>query len=517
MFQNLRAVMAETQTQTYLQLFFLWLLLTIVVRVILVSTRRQLRRPPGPPSLPVVGHLHLISALPHRSFHELSTRYGPIMQIFLGSVSCVVISCPELAKEFLKTNEGSFLNRFISEAVHHLSYGSNGFLFAPYGKFWKFMKKICMSELLGGRTLDQFLHVREQETLRFLRALRTKGEARESVNVSGELLTLTNSIISRMVLGRTCCESDGEVEEVRRMVEDTAELAGKFNLADFVWVCKGLDLQRMKKRLVEILQRFDGMMERVIREHEEERERRKERGEEGERVGDLLDILLEIHQDETREMKLSIENVKAFILDIFMAGTDTSAITMEWALAELIRNPNVMEKAREEIGSVTGNNSRIIQESDLGNLPYMRAIVKETLRLHPTSPFIGRESSESSKVCGYDIPAKTLLFVNLWSMGRDPKLWEKPLEFRPERFMGEEKQFDVRGQNFQLMPFGSGRRVCPGASLALQVIPSNLAAMVQCFEWKVEGSISMEEKPAMTLPRAHPLVCVPVPRFSLSF
>jgi len=201
-----------------------------------------------------------------------------------------------------------------------------------------------------------------------------------------------------------------------------------------------------------------------------------------------------------------------------MAGTDTSAITMEWGLAELLRNPNVMQKAREEIDSVTGNNSRLIEESDIVNLPYMGSIVKETLRLHPTTPLIGRESSEDTNVCGFDIPAKTWLLVNLWSMGRDPKVWENPLEFRPERFMtGEEKQFEVRGQNFQLMPFGTGRRVCPGASLALQVVTSNLAAMVQCFEWKVEGSVSMEEKPSMTLPRANPLVCVPVPRLSLSF
>ncbi|TKY53282.1 cytochrome P450 family protein [Spatholobus suberectus] len=315
-----------------------------------------------------------------------------------------------------------------------------------------------------------------------------------------------------MVLSGTCCESDGDVEDVRKMVEDTAALAGKFNVADFVWFCKGLDLQGMNKRLREILERFDGMMERVIREHEEERKKRNERGE-GEKIRDLLDILLEIHEDQSAELKLTRENVKAFILDIFMAGTDTSAITMEWALAELINNPQVMEKARQEIDSVTGNN-RLIQESDLANLPYLQAIVKETLRIHPTSPFIGRESSESCNVCGYDIPEKTLLFINLWSMGRDPNLWENPLEFRPERFTGEEN-FDVRGQNFQLMPFGTGRRACPGASLALQVVPANLAAMIQCFEWKVDGAVSMEEKPAMTLPRAHPLICVPMRREKL--
>ncbi|KAL9319246.1 hypothetical protein ACSQ67_015763 [Phaseolus vulgaris] len=471
--------MAEIEAQTYVKLFLIWLLFTIVVRAILWSTRRHPRRPPGPPSLPVIGHLHLISALPHQSFHALAARHGPIMQIFLGSVSCVVVSCPEMAKEFLKAHERSFSNRFVSAAVHQLSYESKGFLFARYGRFWKFMKKICMSELLGSRTLDHFRHVPAD--------VAEEGEAREAVDLGGELLTLMNSIISRMVLGRRWCESEGEVEEVRKMVKDTAEVAGEFNVGDFVWLCKGLDLQRMKKRVGKIHER------------------------------DLLHILWDIHEDESREMKLTRENVKAFILDIFMAGTDTSSITMEWALAELLRNPNVMEKAREEIDSVTGNSSRLIEESDVVNLPYMRAIVKETLRLHPTSPMIGRESSENINVCGFDIREKTWLLVNLWSMGRDPKVWEKPLEFRPERFMGEEKQFDVRGQNFQLMPFGTGRRACPGASLALQVVPSNLAAMVQCFEWKVEGSVSMEEKPSMTLPRAHPLVCVPVPRLSLSF
>ncbi|KAK7392828.1 hypothetical protein VNO78_21276 [Psophocarpus tetragonolobus] len=507
------------ETKEYLQLFLLWLVSTICIRFILTKTRRQPSRPPGPAALPVIGHLHLISSLPNRSFHALSTRYGPIMQIFLGSVPCVVVSCPELAKEFLKTHEQSFTNRFISEAVHRLSYGSKGFLFAPYGRYWKFMKKICMSELLGGRTLDQLLHVREQETLRFLRVLKAKGEAREAVNVGGELMTLTNSVISRMLLNRTCCENnDDDMEDVRKMVEDTAELAGKFNVADFVWFCKGLDLQRMNKRLGEILERFDCMMERVMKEHEEERKRRKERGEE-KKIRDLLDILLDIHEDDNMEMKLSRENVKAFILDIFMAGTDTSAITIEWALAELISNPHAMQKAREEISSVTENNSRLIQESDLSNLPYIRAIVKETLRLHPTSPFLGREASEDCNVCGYDIPQKSLLFVNLWAMGRDPKLWgENALEFRPERFMdGEKKQFDVKGQCFQLMPFGTGRRVCPGMTLALQVVPTNLAAMVQCFDFRVDGVISMDEKPAMTLPRAQPLICVPLPRLSLSF
>ncbi|XP_061348252.1 3,9-dihydroxypterocarpan 6A-monooxygenase-like [Gastrolobium bilobum] len=498
--------------QDYVILFLVCLVSTILVRAIFTKKKNKGHRPPSPPALPIIGNLHLISQLPHQSFHKLSTRYGPIMQIFLGSVPCVVVSNPEIAKEFLKTHETCFSNRFTNYAVHYLSYGCKGFLFAPYGNYWKFMKKICMSELLGGRNLDKLLPLRQQETLRFLRLLQKKGEAGEGVDVGGELLTLANSIISRMTMSQTSSESDNDVEEIRKMVIDTAELAGKFNVSDFIWFCKNFDLHGMKKRLKEIHDRFDTMMEKVIEEHEKERKRRKEGGEYAE-FRDLLDILLEIHEDESTEIKFTRENIKAFILDIFMAGTDTSAITTEWALAELINNPHVMEKARQEIDSVTGK-IRLIKESDLVNLPYLQAIVKETLRIHPTAPFIGRESSESCIVCGYEIPAKTSLIVNLWSMGRDPNLWKDPLEFRPERFISEENQLDVRGQNFQLMPFGTGRRMCPGTSLALQVVPTTLAAMIQCFEWKVDGTVNMEEKPAMTLPRSYPLVCVPVPRFN---
>lgn len=198
-----------------------------------------------------------------------------------------------------------------------------------------------------------------------------------------------------------------------------------------------------------------------------------------------------------------------------MAGTDTSAITMEWALAELINHPRVMERVRQEIDSVIGR-KRIVGESDIVKLPYLQAVVKEAMRIHPAGPLLFRESARSCVVSGYEIAEKTRLFVNVWAIGRDPNHWKEPHEFRPERFMNqdgnEQSQLDVRGQHFQLIPFGSGRRGCPGASLALQVVQTNLAAMIQCFEWKVDGPVDMEEKAGITVPRANPLICVPVPR-----
>ncbi|KAL4337745.1 hypothetical protein AHAS_Ahas12G0140900 [Arachis hypogaea] len=515
--------------QEYIQLFLIWLISTIVIRAILIRHHnngdQHHQNPPNPPALPIIGHLHLISSLQHQTLHNLSARYGPIFQIFLGSFPCVVVSAPEIAKEFLKTHDSSFSGRFVkSSAQYYMTYGLKGLVLTPYGSYFKFMKKLCMAELLGKRTLDQLLPLRREETLRFLKLLQKKGEAGEAVDVSGEIITLTNSVISRMTMSVRCCAEGGgslvDSEEIRKMVKDITEAARKFNnVLDFIWLFKNWDLHGINKRAKEIKERFDSMIERVIREHELAKKKMKEEGDTGGRVKDLLDILLDILEDNKKidEIQLTKENIKALILDIFVAGTDTSATNIEWALAELINNPHVMEKARKEIDLITANN-RLIQESDLTNLPYLQAIVKETLRLHPVLPLIARQStSETSvNVCGYEIASKSLLFINLWSMGRNPKIWENPLEFRPERFIDDERQLsDLRGQNFQLLPFGTGRRVCPGASLALLTVPATLAAMIQCFEWKVDGNVSMEEQPhsGITLARAHPLICVPIPRF----
>lgn len=187
---------------------------------------------------------------------------------------------------------------------------------------------------------------------------------------------------------------------------------------------------------------------------------------------------------------------------------------MEWALAELINNPNILQNAVEELDSVIGKN-RLVEESDIPNLPYLQAIVKETLRIHPTGPLILRECNKDCLIAGYFIKAKTRLFVNVWAINRDPNYWDDPLKFRPQRFLSADGQLDVRGQHYHYLPFGTGIRGCPGTTLALQVVQTTLAALIHRFEWKLEGgnvSVDMEEGPGLTLPRARPLVCSPVSR-----
>ncbi|KAK4380436.1 hypothetical protein RND71_002298 [Anisodus tanguticus] len=455
--------------QGYLMLFLIWLFSTLFLKYVIFRKRAKYHLPPSPFGLPIIGHLHLLSPIPHQALHGLSARYGPLIHINLGSVPCLVVSSPEMAKEVLKTHETSFLNRPQTSVVDYLTYGSQDFSFAPYGVYWKFMKKICMSELLGARTLDMLLPVRRDEIKCFIELLLQKAKIGEALDIEAELLRVSNNVISRMIMSERCSEDNHEAGSIRKLVQEIAELTGKFNL-------------------------FDKMMERIINEHEEARRKRNYQSKDGGEnvvIKDLLDILLDISEDECSEMKLTRENIKAFILDIFAAGTDTAAITVEWALAELINHPSIMQKAVQEIDFIIGKN-RLMEESDISNLPYLQAIVKETLRLHPTGPMIIRESTEDCCIGGYYIPKNTRLLVNTWAINRDPKYWENPLEFIPERFLIEEEgnpksQLDVRGQHYQFLPFGTGRRGCPGTSLALQVVQTSLAAMIQCFEWKVSG------------------------------
>ncbi|KAK8515133.1 hypothetical protein V6N13_122125 [Hibiscus sabdariffa] len=507
-------------SQVYILAFLAWLITIIFLRAILRKTRGKTRLPPSPRALPVIGHLHLLGPIPHQALSKVSNRYGPLVHFYIGSNPCVLVSSQEFAKEVLKNHETSFLNRPKLVNVDYLTYGTADFAMAPYGPLWKYMKKLCMSELLGTQTLHRLLPVRLEEMNRFVRLIQEKAEAGEAVDVGEELMRLTNNIISRMLLSKRCSDKEDEANEVLTLVKEMNNLSTKFNLSDSLWFCKNLDLQGFRKRLKDVRGRYDVLMEKIILEH---KEARKNNGSIGDMAKDVLDILIETSEDENAEMKLTRENVKAFVMNFFSGGTDTSSVTSGWGLAELINHPNVMEKAQKEIDSVVGRN-RILEESDIENLPYLQAVVKETLRLHPGGPLVVRESTEDCTIGGYEIPQGTRLFVNLWALGRDPNQWEKPLEFVPERFLsghwrqGKNQFLDVRGQHFSLLPFGSGRRSCPGASLALQVVPTILGIMLQCFDWKVgdgeDGSVNMEEKAGVTLLRAHPLILHPVTRLS---
>ncbi|KAF9597323.1 hypothetical protein IFM89_017226 [Coptis chinensis] len=517
-----------------LNIFFLlliYILLLIISRFLLTRYRNHLVKsvnlPPSPIALPLLGHLYLLGPLLHQSFQNLSNKFGPLIHLQLGSLGPVVVaSSPSMAREFLKTQELNFASRPRLLGSEYTGEGSSGFTFTPYGPYWKFMKKLCITELFSTKKLNYFSTIRHEEIRFFLISLLEKSKLDEPIDMEVALTALTNNIICRMAMSTRCSGSTNEAEECREIVKELIVVAGKLNLVHILGIFGSFDLFGYGKRLGEVHRRYMVMVERIMKDHEEKRKDHHRGAWECNEEDDLMDILMKISEDDKAEMQLSRDDIKAFLQwpvantflklyqDIFAAGTETSSVALQWALAELINNPHVFKKAREEIESVVGTD-KLVQESDIPNLPYIQAIVKETLRLHPTAPVILRECNKDCNIEGYDILNKTKIFINIWAIGRDPKYWENPLEFKPERFLNQEAFVDGKGVQFQLLPFGSGRRSCPGEPLALHVMHVTVASMVQCFDWRISGSIGkqagvdMKERPGFTLRMASPLQCIP--------
>ncbi|KAJ3694664.1 hypothetical protein LUZ60_000041 [Juncus effusus] len=322
---------------------------TFLYIIFLLKTwRKPIPLPPSPPSLPIIGHLHLIKPPVHRALDRLTTRYGPLIHLRFGSSLCIIASSADLAREFLKTHDSVFTNRPSTAASRNFAYDDGGFAFAPFSPYWRFLKRLCMQELLGSHTVAQLRPIRQAEVASMLRNILDKSELNESINLSKEIIRLTNNEVTRMAASSAVGE---ETEEARELVKQVAELVGSFNLEDFIGIIKGLDLQGLGKRMRDVHSRFDKLLERIMRVKEEEKREGKKK-----EMKDLIDMLLEVASDEKAEVKLSRQNIKGFIMDLFTAGSDSPAATIEWALAEILNHPSILHKLREELDRVVGTN-----------------------------------------------------------------------------------------------------------------------------------------------------------------
>ncbi|KAK9127162.1 hypothetical protein Syun_015959 [Stephania yunnanensis] len=391
-----------------------------------------------------------------------------------------------------------------------------------------------MSQLLGGRTLSQLQPIRADELRLLVELLLEKAKAEETVNLSEEFMKFSNNVISRMTLSIRYSGKDDQARVARDLAREVTEIFGAFNLSDYIWFLKNIDVQGLLKRSKVTRSEFDDLLEKILKERQEIRMKKKTSHDQDsidDGVKDFIDILLDIQEDESQEIKLTRNNIKAIALVSAWICSWRARIPQHrhqsghWQSSTTI--PPYSTKRAKKSTQIVGK-TRLIQESDVPNLPYLQAIMKETLRLHPPIPFLARESTEDRNISGYDIPAKTAVFINVWSINRDPKYWPDPLEFKPERFLVNEvvsdtsdgvvnkSVLDVRGQHFNLLPFGTGRRGCPGIWLALQEVPAVVGAMIQCFDWNMKGKaeLDMSERPGLTVPRAVPLMLVPVTRLN---
>ncbi|KAG5618040.1 hypothetical protein H5410_017864 [Solanum commersonii] len=449
------------------------------------NTQKRLS-PPSPRKLPIIGNLHQLGSLPHRSLHKLSKKYGPLMLLHFGSKPVLIASSVNAARDIMKTHDLVWSNRPKSSMADGLFYGSKDVAFSPYGEYWRQVRSVTVLHLLSNKRVQSYRHVREEETSNMIDKIRQQCDS--VIDLRDVLSCMTNNIISRVNIGRTYNEGESGIA-VKALLEELLVLLGTFNIGDYIpwlkWINKinGLD-SRVKK----VAKDLDAFLESVI----EERVIRNKKAEysAGEAKG-FVDVLLEIQNGKETGFPLQRDSLKAILLDAFVAGTDSTYTVLEWTMTELLRHPRVMKKLEDEVREL-GQGKTEITEDDLGNMHYLKAVIKESLRLHAPVPLLAaRESMEEVKLLEYDIPARTQAMINVWAIGRDPLLWENPEEFRPERFLNSD--IDVKGLNFELIPFGAGRRGCPGIPFAIMVIEVALAKIVHKFNFALPKGIKGED------------------------
>ncbi|XP_028799679.1 cytochrome P450 71D10-like [Neltuma alba] len=464
-----------------IQIFFTLFCFLLMIYKLSTSKKPIKTLPPGPWKLPFIGNLHQLagSSLPHHSLRDLANKYGPIMHLQLGQISSIVISSPELATEIMKTHDQIFANRPRILAGEVFAYNCTDIAFSPYGNHWRQLRKICMLELLSAKRVQSFRTIREEEV-----SLLVKNISEEHVgsvmDLRKKMMPLTNSIVARAAFG----ERTKNVEEILSNLAYGIQLASGFSIFDLFPSLKILQvITGTEAKVKKVGNVIDRTLENIINDHKEKNGEAKEE--------DLVDVLLRVQKENNLEIPLTLDNIKGVILDIFVGGTDTAATTVEWAMSELLKNPEKMEEAQEEVRRVYKDKG-YVDESKLDHLKYLGAIIKETMRMHPPLPLlVPRENSERCEIYGYELPHKTKVMTNVWAIARDPKYWNEPEKFQPERFINS--SIDYKGTDFKYIPFGAGRRICPGITFASVVIELVLANLLYHFDWKLPNEMKCEE------------------------
>ncbi|PKU81695.1 cytochrome P450 71A1-like [Dendrobium catenatum] len=462
------------------------------------------RLPPGPPPLPFIGNLHqLLGDLPHITLRKLSHKYGPLIHLKLGQVPTIIASSPETAAEILKAQDVVFCSRPFFATTDRFSYGGLDIAFSPYNDHWRRIRRFVNAEIFSPARVQDFKAVREEEVGALLKTISMVSAGGNGFNLSTMMLCLFNNLIYRKVFGKRISAVPGDCgrSQHHEMIMEVVAFTSEICVGDFFPSLAWLDgLTSWRGRLEKAFRAMDRVFEQEI---EEGMKRRRGREEEKSSMGEdinadscLLDILLKCQEemDSSLGFLLTRDMIKAVLMDMFLAGTNPAAITLEWAMAELIKNPKSMRKAQEEVRRVAKDKGKV-EDADLQYLPYLHNVVKETLRLHPPGPLLlPHECIIDTKINGYDILTKTRVFINAWAIGRDAKVWsEEPEAFRPERFEKMRDGVDFKGHHFEFIPFGAGRRICPGMMLGVVAVELALANVLNGFDWELPCGMRCEE------------------------
>ncbi|KAL5209419.1 hypothetical protein ABZP36_005042 [Zizania latifolia] len=467
--------------------------------------------PPGPRPWPLIGNLLDLGAQPHRSLARLAQRHGPLMTLHLGANTTVVASSPDAARDILQRHDAAFSGRSVPDIIRACAHDSMSMAWLPTSSpQWRALRKVCSAELFASHRLDAEQSFRREKAHRLVTHVARLAHEGVAVDVGRVVFMTVLNLISGTVFSADLVDLDdgrgGPSWEFMDMMTEFATHSGVPNMSDFFPVVAPLDPQRLRRRQAKVFARlyaaFDQHIERRMRERAGGKPPK----------NDFLDVLLDYRAEDGQGFDR--QTLWSLLADLFTAASDSSAATVEWAMAELLENPPSMAKVREEIARVIGSKTEI-EESDISQLKYLQAVVKETLRLHPPAPLLLPHQAETTtEVRGYTVPKGARVLVNVWAIGRDNKVWRKPDEFMPERFL--QREVDFRGRDFDLVPFGSGRRICPGMPLAVRVMHLMLASLLHRFEWTLpldveRNGLDMAEKFGMVLTMATPLQAIATP------
>ncbi|CAI9777160.1 unnamed protein product [Fraxinus pennsylvanica] len=446
-----------------------------------VLKQQRNNQPPSPPSLTLIGHLHLVKEPMNKTLRALSAKYGDVLLLKLGVRKILLITSPSAVDECFTKNDIIFANRPSTLSTKHFSYNNTTISIAPYGDHWCNLRRLAALEIFSSTRIAMYTGTRRRELMlilkELLRSCKHDGGSTK-VDLKSKFIELAFNVLSMTIAGkRYYGENVVDSEEARRVrfvMREMLEYSGNTNLGDFLPFLQWVDFRGLEKRFANLMKKLDKFVQDLVNE----------------RRGLLSEKLCESHGQSEKTMinhLLSLQQkepdyytdelIKGIILVLLVAGTDTMSISMEWAMSLLLNHPESINKIKAEIDANVPED-RLLDEQDLPKMKYLPNVITETLRLYPPVPFlIPHQASENCTVGGYDISKGTMLLVNLWAIHRDPRLWEKPTEFIPERH-------EFKKEEGYMLPFGAGRRKCPGGGITNRVLELTLGILIQAFEWE---------------------------------
>ncbi|CAE6094755.1 unnamed protein product [Arabidopsis arenosa] len=478
--------------------FFLTATLTFFITKFLWSQNSKL--PPSPTPLPIIGHLHLIKKYPlPQALHHLSSNYGPVLFLKFGCRAVLTLSSPDSIEECFTNHDITLANRPKTITSDHFSYGYKNFGFAPYGDLWRTLRRLSTLEVFSSVSLQKNSSIRNEEVSNLCSILfRLSSGDSCKVDLRYQFTLLTAHFMLRLVSGNRGVEK-GDSEAEKKFLDEFKSRffssLSSMNVCDYFPVLRWIGYKGLENRVIEMQRMRDEYLQRLIDDI---------RMKKFDSTGSLVEKFLKLQESEPESY--SDDVIKGIVVLMFNAGSDTSPVTMEWAMSLLLNHPDKLDKVREEIKSNVKHKG-LIKDSDLSSLPYLRCVVYETLRLYPAAPILPPHcSSKRFNLGNYEIPENTVLLVNAWAVHRDDELWEEANVFKPERFEG----FVGDRDGFRFLPFGVGRRACPAAGLAMRVVSLAVGALVQCFEWERVEKVDIDFRPAFSvaMARAEPLVAL---------